>query len=78
MTLPGSAGIANGLLQAFGQAEIFIYRLAQNGASVGNAVRLIRSDGNGSVKMRSEEYRLCGRLSHRKSSCVACNVIGLK
>ena len=65
--LAGLAGIANGFLQAFGQVEIFVYRLEQNGASIRAAVRLIKGNGNGSVKMCSEKYRLCGRLESSKS-----------
>jgi hypothetical protein len=65
--LDGLAGIANGFLQAFGKSEVFVYRLEQNGASIRAAVRLIKGNGNGSVKMCSEKYRLCGRLESSKS-----------
>ncbi len=64
--LAGLAGIANGLLQAFGQAGIFVYRLEQNGASVGTAVRRIKGNGNGSVKICPEKCRLRVRLSRQK------------
>ena len=75
--LAGLAGIANDSLQAFGQAEIFVYRLEQNGASIGVAVRLIKGNGNGSMKMCSEKYRLCGGSSHQEASLVVCNLIGV-
>jgi hypothetical protein len=76
--LAGLAGIANGFRQALAQVEIFVYRLEQNGASIGAAVRLIKGNGNRPVKMCSEKYRLCGRLSHRKASFGVCNLIGVK
>jgi hypothetical protein len=60
------------------QVEIFVYSLEQNGASIGAAVRLIKGNGNRPVKMCSEKYRLCGRLSHRKASFGVCNLIGVK
>jgi hypothetical protein len=74
--LAGLAGIANGFRQALAQVEIFVYRLEQNGASIGAAVRLIK--GNGNRSMCSEKYTLCGRLSHRKASFGVCNLIGVQ
>jgi hypothetical protein len=70
--IAGLARIADAFLRAFGQAEMVVYCLEQNGACVGTAVRLIKSHVNGSVKMCSEQYGLCDRSYPGPPGKLAC------
>jgi hypothetical protein len=70
--------IAHTNIETFSQSEIVIYSFEQNSSSIGATIRLIEVDCNWFVKIFSEKYRLCGKLSHREAFAFVFNLITLK